>query len=174
MAVEDCLFYLEKLKDWKGRLGIRLYRWCLVTNHIHLLSAPTRAPETLSELMKNLAGRQVAHTYKQEGRRGSPWEGRFKASPAQRDSYLLSCKGYFEMNPVTADMVLLPEAYRWSSNRERFGQEYRGLLDYNVCYLGFGSGLNIEQRREHYRSYLFNSPSPEEQLLIQSGVGVIS
>jgi len=168
LADDDYLFYLENLKEWKSRLGIRLYGWCLMTNHIHLLVEPTQAPESLSELMKRLAGRQAAYINKQEGRRGSLWESRFKASPVQRDSYLLSCIRYIEMNPVAADMVQLPEDYQWSSYRERSGQEDRGLLDYDVCYLGLG--LHIEQRRENYRRFLLSCVSSEEKLLIQSGV----
>ena len=168
LADEDYLFYLENLKEWQGKLGIRVYAWCLMTNHIHLLVEPTKEPETLSELMKRLAGRQTAYANKQEGRSGSLWEGRFKASPVQRDSYLLSCVRYIELNPVAARVVLLPEEYRWSSYRERSGQDTRGLLSYDVCYQGLGS--KVDQRLERYRAYLLSTVSPEEQRLIQQGV----
>lgn len=168
IAHRDYQFYLENLREWKERLGVRLYAWCLMTNHVHLLVEPTQAPETLSELMKRLAGRQAAYTNKQEGRSGSLWEGRFKASPVQRDSYLLSCIRYIERNPVAANMVNLPEEYRWSSYRERSGRERRNLLDYDICYQELG--INVEQRRENYRRYLLGAISPKERLLIQSGV----
>ena len=104
LSDEDYLFYLENLKEWKIKLGVRVYVWCLMTNHIHLLVEPLEKPEMLSELMKRLAGRQAAYTNKQEKRSGSLWEGRFKASPVQRDSYLLSCIRYIELNPVAASM----------------------------------------------------------------------
>jgi len=40
VADDDYQFYLENLKEWKTNLGIKLYAWCLMTNHIHLLVEP--------------------------------------------------------------------------------------------------------------------------------------
>jgi len=39
LADEDYQFYLENLKEWKVKLGIKLYAWCLMTNHV-LCGAP--------------------------------------------------------------------------------------------------------------------------------------
>ena len=139
-----------------------------MTNHIHLLVEASRKPETLSEFMKRLAGRQTAYTNKQEGRSGSLWEGRFKASSVQRDNYLLSCIRYIELNPVATNMVSLPEDYRWNSYRERAGHESRTLLDYDACYQGLAT--SISQRRDRYRECLLRTVSPKELSLIRSGV----
>ena len=108
LANEDYQFYLENLKEWKMKLGVKLYSWCLMTNHVHLIVEPGDDAGTVSELMKRLAGRQAAVVNKQEGRSGALWEGRFKASPIQRDNYLLACCRYVEMNPVRASMVVGP------------------------------------------------------------------
>jgi putative transposase len=43
------------------------------------------------------------------------WEGRCKACPVDRESYLLHCYRYIELNPVRARMVGDPGDYRWSS-----------------------------------------------------------
>ena len=75
VADEDYQFYLEKLLEWKQKLGIKLYGWCLMTNHIHLIVEPTGKPESLSQLMRRLSGRQAAYTNKLEGRCGSLWQG---------------------------------------------------------------------------------------------------
>ena len=106
--------------------------------------------------MKRLAGRQAAFVNKQEARSGALWEGRFKASPIQRDNYLLACCRYIEMNPVRANMVVGPGQYRWSSYRERIGQVNRGLLDFDACYLALSDDDN--RRIECYQTYL-NLPS---------------
>ena len=115
LADEDYQFYLDNLAEWKVRLGIKFYARCLMTNHIHLVVEPGEDAGTLSLLMKRLAGRQAAFVNKQERRSGALWEGRFKASPVQRDAYLLACCRYVEMNPVRANMVAGPRQYRWSS-----------------------------------------------------------
>lgn len=119
VADEDYQFYLGNLKEWKTKLGIKLYAWCLMTNHIHLIVEPGEDTSSVSELMKRLAGRQTAYVNKLEKRTGSLWEGRFKASPIQRDNYLLACCRYVEINPVRANMVSGPRQYKWSSYRER-------------------------------------------------------
>ena len=41
-ADEDFQFYLENLAELKGELDIRLYAYCLMTNHVHLLLMPAQ------------------------------------------------------------------------------------------------------------------------------------
>ncbi len=50
---EDHQFYLENLKEWTVTLGIKIYAWCLMTNHIHLIVEPGDDAVTVSELMKS-------------------------------------------------------------------------------------------------------------------------
>ena len=88
---EDDHYYLENLREWKDELEIRLYGWCLTTNHIQLILEPGDDPKSISTSMKRINGRQSAYVNKLEGRSGSLWEGRHKASPIQRRAYLLSC-----------------------------------------------------------------------------------
>ena len=49
-----------------------------------------------------------------ENWRGYLWQGRFASFPMEK-SYLLKAAAYVELNPVKANMVSLPEEYRWSS-----------------------------------------------------------
>ncbi|MEW5249959.1 transposase [Microbulbifer discodermiae] len=100
-----------------------------MTNHVHLLVGPGDRAESISLLMKRIAGRQAAYVNKLEGRRGSLWEGRFKASVVQAESYFLACCRYIELNPVRAGMVRGPRQYKWSSYRERVGADLSCLLD---------------------------------------------
>ena len=67
---QDYEYYLENLKEWKQELGIKLYAWCLMTNHIHLIVEPAADAMTLSVLMKRVNGRQSAYVNKLEGRTG--------------------------------------------------------------------------------------------------------
>lgn len=78
-------------------------------------------------------------------RSGSVWEGRFKASLIQAEEYLLTCHRYIELNPVRADMVRDPGAYRWSS------------------YPWHGLGADQEGRRAAYRA-LFRAHLDDEAL----------
>lgn len=162
----DYQFYLENLKEWKTKLGVKLYAWCLMTNHVHLIVEPGEDTSTISELMKRIAGRQAAFVNKQEGRRGALWEGRFKASPIQRDNYLLACCRYVEMNPVRANMVVGPRQYRWSSYRDRIGCTNQGLLDLDTCYLGLDD--NAIGRVERYKDYVKQDVTDNEFELLRN------
>lgn len=102
LADEDYQFYLENLKEWKTKLHIKIYAWCLMTNHIHLVAEPGADAMTLSVLMRRVSGRQAGYVNKLEGRSGALWEGRYKASPIQKNGYLLCCCRYVELNPVRA------------------------------------------------------------------------
>ena len=115
IADTDYEYYLENLKAFKEVFDIRVYAWCLMTNHVHLILEPGNDETTISLLMKRLAGRQSALVNKLEKRSGSLWEGRFKASPIQKEVYLMACVRYVEMNPVRAGMVFGAEQYKWSS-----------------------------------------------------------
>lgn len=168
LADEDYQFYLDNLKEWKARLGIQVYAWCLMTNHIHLVLQPGENARAISELMKRLAGRQAAFVNKQERRSGSLWEGRYKASPIQRDAYLLACCRYVEMNPVRASMVDGPRQYLWSSYRERMGLVNRGILDAAPSYIGLAE--DDKCRRARYQAYLKQGASDQEIRMLRSAL----
>ena len=104
---------LENLTELKGELDVRLYAYCLMTNHVHLLLMPAQG-QTLASLLKALAGRQTRYVNRVEGRSGTLWEGRYKSSPVDTESYLLECSRYIELNPPRAGIVGRPEQYRWS------------------------------------------------------------
>lgn len=116
----DYSYYLNSLNEWKDEYGVRLYGYCLMTNHIHLIIEPGNA-SAMAQLMKRLAGRQTRYVNRQEARSGTLWEGRYKSSPIDTDKYLLACCRYVELNPVRAKIVPAPEDYCWSSYRERVG-----------------------------------------------------
>lgn len=131
-----------------------------MTNHIHLIVEPMEEAGSLSEMMKRINGRQTAYVNRLEGRSGSLWEGRFKASPIQRDNYLLSCCRYVELNPVRAGMVEQPSQYDWSSYRERMAMSSEMMLDENDTYRGLG--LDAERRREAYEGFILEGISKDE------------
>ena len=61
---EDDHYYLENLREWKDELEIKLYGWCLMTNHIHLILELGDDPKSISALMKRINGRQSAYVNK--------------------------------------------------------------------------------------------------------------
>ncbi|MES9900806.1 MAG: transposase [Sedimenticola sp.] len=170
LSDQDYQFYLENLREWKNKLGIKLYSWCLMTNHIHIhiVAEPGNDAMTLSLLMKRVNGRQSAYVNKLEGRSGSLWEGRYKASPIQRDSYLLCCHRYVELNPVRAGMVEMAEEYPWSSYQERIIGSNISMLDKDACYTGLA---DTDRERKHcYRTFVEEGMNLTEKRFIDDSV----
>ena len=159
--------YLATLAEFKIKLGVKVYAWCLMTNHVHLLLEPSNAT-SLGLLMKRLSGRQTRYHNRLEGRSGTLWEGRYKSSLVQDEGYLLACCRYIELNPVRARIVADPEDYPWSSCGARLGCTTSTILDLDPCY----QGLAAEEatRRERYDAFLQSSIPEGEWALIRTAV----
>jgi len=69
---------------------------------------------------------------------GSIWEGRYKASLVQEETYFLTVMRYIELNPVRANMVESPSHYRWSSFRHNAGIRELKLIDHHSIYASLG------------------------------------
>ena len=67
VEADDHRYYLENLREWKLALGVKVYSFCLMTNHVHLVVEPAADRTTISRLMKQLATRQTRRV-KQTGR----------------------------------------------------------------------------------------------------------
>ena len=158
---EDYLYYLDTLREWKEKLGCKLYAYCLMTNHVHLVIDPGKNGGNLSLLMKRLAGRQTRYVNKIEKRTGTLWEGRYKSSPIDTNEYLLTCCRYVELNPVRAGIVADPAAYRWSSYPVKVGLTRQEWLDFDPHYLGLAS--TARAREERYKMWMYET-IPEEEL----------
>jgi putative transposase len=63
--------YLEDLRELKALYNVKVYAFCLMTNHVHLLLAPGNSAASLGQLMKGLAGRMTRYRNKLEGRSGT-------------------------------------------------------------------------------------------------------
>lgn len=160
----DHRFYLQLLADWKARLGCKVYAYCLMTNHVHLVIDPGETAKKLALLMKRVAGRYTRHVNNVEQRSGTAWNGRFSSSPIDTDRYLMACCRYVELNPVRAGMVSVPQDYPWSSYRHKVGQSLCQWLDEDPCYTELGS--TPSERVARYHAWVLDSiPDGEWQFI---------
>ena len=165
---EDYLYYLENLKEWKNKLGCKVYAYCLMTNHVHLVVDSGENEQNLAQLMKRVAGRQTRYVNKLEKRTGSLWEGRYKSSIINSKEYLLACCRYVELNPVRAGMVSAPAAYRWSSCGRKTGVVLQEWLDYDSSYLELDTDAVIRCRK--YEDWIAREVPEEELDLIRKSI----
>lgn len=168
LANADRRIYLAALAKFKVEFDVKVYAFCLMTNHVHLILQPGNVAATMSLLMKRLAGRHARRLNVLNGRTGSAWEGRFKCSPIDSDRYLLACSRYVELNPVRAGIVGRPDDFAWSSYRAKLGMARCDWLDADPCFLALGA--TIEQRRRRYREFVHQGISAQELATIRSAV----
>ena len=130
---DDYRFYLECLEDAIERYACVIHAYVLMTNHVHLLVTPD-TEESLPKTLQSVGRRYVQYFNYCYGRTGTLWEGRYRATLIDSDSYLLTCMRYIEMNPVRSDMVKHPGDYSWSSFRANAYGEDDTLVTPHLLY----------------------------------------
>jgi len=148
----DRISYLETLREFRAALSLQVYGYCLMTNHVHLIINPGADSSVVGQLMKRLAGRHTRRINRLKTRTGTAWEGRFKCSLIDTNSYLLACSRYVDLNPVRARLVSRPEEFPWSSFRALAGLADSNWLDASPCYLALGE--SSEDRQKRYRDFV--------------------
>ena len=160
-AEADYQFYLEKLKQACDKHSCDVHAYVLMTNHVHLLITPHKE-NGISKAMQMLGRYYVQYFNYSYERTGTLWEGRYKASLIDSNSYALICYRYIELNPVRADMVDHPSEYPWSSYRHNALGEKNELVIHHPCTKHWGEQTNKgkrpiepcsgpEFRREHWK-----------------------
>ena len=156
---DDYLFFLDTIKEAKGKYECKLYAYCVMTNHLHLLVEPL-IKEHLALFIKLIAQKYTQHINRFHKRTGTLWEGRFKSCPVSMDNYLLACCRYIEMNPIRAGVVADLKDYRWSSYPGKIGIRKDDLLDLDVWYESLGD--TERERQERYHEW-FKESIPEDE-----------
>lgn len=159
-ADEDYRRYREDLKAASEKWGCAIHAYVFMTNHVHLLLTP-EAEHSASKLMQSLGRRYVRYVNDVYRRSGTLWEGRYKSSMVDSESYLLVCSRYIELNPVRAGMVESPGDYPWSSYVANAGTQSDHLLQPHDCYSALGQ--THEQRAARYRA-LFSGYIDDHEL----------
>ena len=121
----DRAVYLKFVSKYKSTYSVKLYGWCLMNNHIHMIMESDHLSKAMHGINLSYA-QYFKYKYKLIGHF---WQDRFNSYVIQKDEYLINCISYIEYNPVRARIVLRPEDYRWSSYRVRILGEKNKLLD---------------------------------------------
>jgi REP element-mobilizing transposase RayT len=111
--------FVDTLARMVERYRVCCHAWVLMDNHYHLL-LETPSPN-LSHALRHLNGVYTQAFNRRHRRVGHLFQGRFKAIVVEKASYLLELCRYVVLNPVRAEVVKEPAAYRWSSYRATAG-----------------------------------------------------
>jgi REP element-mobilizing transposase RayT len=114
------MIYREEA-DWKAFLGImsdvasefgwRIYTYCLMGNHYHLL-LETPQPN-LSQGMQELDQEYTRRYNWRYEHSGHVFQDRYWPGLVVNDNYLIDAASYLLLNPLRAQLVHSPEEWRW-------------------------------------------------------------
>ena len=156
---EDRRFFISCLKDAKQKTKSKIYAYCLMTNHVHLLLEPSKE-DGLASMIQSLGRKYVQYINRTHYRTGTLWEGRFKSSLVSKDEYLITCSRYIESNPIRAKIVKDLKDYLWSS----FGFKTEGkpdnITDEDPTYLSLGK-TEKERQINYKKHFLEEIPNKE-------------
>jgi putative transposase len=113
---QDYEAFLSLLIEAKKRHRMKIFGFCLMPNHFHLVLEPAHQT-ALSQFMQWLLTSHVRRYHKHYGSSGHVWQGRFKSFPVQRDEHLITVLRYVLQNPVRASLSSTAREWPWSSLR---------------------------------------------------------
>jgi REP element-mobilizing transposase RayT len=112
---DDYQAYLERLAIYRAKFSLRIYAYCLMPNHVHLLVESGSTP--LAKFMQGLQQSYTQYFNRRYRKVGHLFQGRYKAIICDRDKYLLALVRYIHLNPVRAGLSKRPERYGYSGHR---------------------------------------------------------
>ena len=138
---EDYTKFIDTLEIYKAVSGYKVFAYCLMSNHIHILLKVEK--EDIDLIIKRIAGSYVYWYNRKYYRKGHLFQDRFKSEPIENDEYFLTALRYIHQNPVKAGVVEKIDEYEYSSYNEYIDRE-SSLIDKDFVY----SILNKEKFEE--------------------------
>jgi len=151
---EDREFYLKALSRYSQQWEFDIWAYCLMTNHVHILSVPTRK----ESLARGIGSTNLVYTqyinrkYKRSGRL---WQNRFFSTIVEDEPYLWAVVRYIERNPVRVGLVQRAEDYNWSSCKAHVSGFKDSILT--------GKGWLEENNVQAYKEFLRNDDKEIEK-----------
>lgn len=111
---QDVSNFLNLLGRYKEKFNFKVYHWCVMPNHYHLLIEFLDG-RLLSKSVGACQQLYAAYYHRKYKTAGKLFQNRFKSQAIEAQDYLLACGRYIECNPVRAGLVKVPWEWAWSS-----------------------------------------------------------
>ena len=153
LLTEDTAFryFLDLLARAKTTYPARLYHYCLMSNHVHLLLEIATA-EHLPKFMQLVLQGYARWYGKRHSYSGHVWQGRYKSPLVAKESYYLEAGRYIERNPLRAKLIDDLKDYPWSSYPTYAYGRANALLEEDPYYAQLG--LTPAERQSAYRDFV--------------------
>jgi len=153
--------FLKQLEDGVEVYGVRLYLYCLMRNHFHLL-VETPAGNLPAFMQKIETAHTVFYNIRHD-RTGHLLQGRYDAKLVDGDEYLDRLSRYVHLNPVYTgnnakkpleSRLRLLREYRWSSFRGYAGLARQHEFVDEGALLKMAGGRSESARRRNYKKFV--------------------
>lgn len=142
---QDYELFIDCLKAAARDHHLAVHAWVLMPGAVQLLVTPSDE-SSLPKAMQAVGRRYVAHFNRRYARRGTLWEGRYRATVIEGERYFLLASRVVELAPVRNHLVAIPEDYRWSSYRHHIGLTVDSLITDHRLYWALGNTPFERQR----------------------------
>ncbi|MEQ6377495.1 transposase [Bacillaceae bacterium S4-13-58] len=115
---EDKLRFLSTVVRYKKSCGFKLYAYCLMDNHVHLLLKESE--ESVSRIVQRICASYVLWYNNKYDRSGHLFQERFRSENVESIPYFLSVLRYIHQNPVKAGLSKDVFTCQWTSIHEYF------------------------------------------------------
>ena len=156
----DRRYLLSRIGEAVDRCRVRVYLFCLMSNHFHLVVETPRG--NLHGFMHGILTGYGVHFNQTYRRHGHVTQGRYGARLVSGDEYLLKLSRYVHLNPVKVatlkdkpklEQLEYLRAYQWSSYPAYIGKSPRNeFVDYDPMLSLMGSGKKT--RPGKYRAFV--------------------
>ncbi|MBR4719577.1 MAG: transposase [Lachnospiraceae bacterium] len=121
----DRTVFLKAVKRAKAKSHFKLYAYCLMDNHVHMLIKEEDEP--LEVIFKRIGVSYVSYFNKKYDLYGHLYQDRFRSEPVDSYTYFLDVLRYICHNPIKAGLCSSPKEYIWlECSRVR---DHSGLID---------------------------------------------
>ena len=126
---DDFMKFLEIMQEASCEYYFKIYSYCLMDNHYHLLVKIT--DQNLSMIMQKINSRYSIYFNNKYKRVGPLWHGRFKSWFIYDEIYLKTLVKYIEFNPIKANISQNIGEYKWamSSNNVKLEMLHFELIE---------------------------------------------
>ncbi len=151
---DDFGYFLQLLKKEKQSKEFKIYHYCLMHTHFHLVVGIERL-QLFSQALQQIKWKYTRQYNGKYQRWGPLWRERFKSMLIEDERYMHACGQYVEQNPLKAGIVEQERDWEYSSARHYAGTDKDELIDYYE-YQGMPEDEDIEEE-DFTRGWLIGS-----------------
>ena len=125
---ENYKFLLTRVKEYSSRFEIAVIVYCLLPNHYHFLLRQD-GEHTFSKFIQGIFNSYTKALNKAFNRKGTLFEGPFKALLVEKETHLLHLCRTIHRNPLEAGLVTSLDDWPYSNYLEWVGRRSGNLYD---------------------------------------------